>query len=130
MKGYFLIFYLIGRPDSGGARVIIVKFPGSNLSVNIHGAFYFDDTCRTEIGPFKFFFTRPDYFHRLARRFRPAFERRAQPTIAARKEDAAKNGLYHRIWQHLCKKGLTSKSGDRDGLAAELTQLKSRRATT
>ncbi len=49
--------------------------------------------------------------------------RRAAATIQARREDAAAGGLYHRVWLHLCRKGLTSPSGDRDGLAGEWARI-------
>jgi hypothetical protein len=45
--------------------------------------------------------------------------RRSEATVQARKEDATKKGLYYRVWQHLCRKGLTTRSGDRSALAAE-----------
>jgi Fe-S-cluster containining protein len=53
-------------------------------------------------------------------------ERRANATIQARRDDAAANGLYYRVWRHLCRKGLTSRSGDREGLVAEVRRLQRR----
>jgi hypothetical protein len=50
-------------------------------------------------------------------------ERRAAATIAARRADAAAEGLYYRVWQHLCRKGLTCPSGDREGLAGDWQRL-------
>ncbi|MBL8797271.1 MAG: hypothetical protein JNM56_25435 [Planctomycetia bacterium] len=50
-------------------------------------------------------------------------ERRAQATIEARRDDAARDGSYFRLWQHLCRKGLTAPSGDRPGLARDLQAL-------
>lgn len=50
-------------------------------------------------------------------------QRRADATIQARQADAARNGLYHRVWLHLRRKGLVSRPGDRDGLAQETLQI-------
>jgi hypothetical protein len=50
-------------------------------------------------------------------------ERRSAATIASRKEDAAAGGLYYRVWLHLCRRGLTARSGDRTGLAAEVREI-------
>jgi hypothetical protein len=50
-------------------------------------------------------------------------DRRAEATIQARRADAESGGLYYRVWRHLCSKGLTCPSGDRDGLAAEQRRL-------
>jgi len=49
-------------------------------------------------------------------------DRRAAATMQARREDAAANGLYYRVWLHLCQRGFVSRSGDRDGLAADWRQ--------
>ena len=51
-------------------------------------------------------------------------ERRSAATIEARREDAAKEGLYYRVWQHLCRKGLIGRPGDRAGLAEEVARLR------
>lgn len=48
---------------------------------------------------------------------------RETATIQARQEDAARNGLYYRVWLHLARLGLTAPSGDRDALAREVRQL-------
>ncbi len=50
-------------------------------------------------------------------------ERRSAATIQARKEDATRQGLYYRVWLHLCRKGLTAPSGDQSALADEVRQL-------
>jgi hypothetical protein len=50
-------------------------------------------------------------------------ERRSAATIRARQEDAARNGLYYRVWRHLCHMGLIGPPGDRVGLAAELRRI-------
>jgi hypothetical protein len=46
-------------------------------------------------------------------------QRRSAATIRARQEDAAQNGLYYRVFLHLCRKGLVGPSGDRAALADE-----------
>jgi hypothetical protein len=50
-------------------------------------------------------------------------ERRAAATVAARREDAAAEGLYYRVWRHLCGKRLTARSGDREALAEDLRKM-------
>ena len=50
-------------------------------------------------------------------------QQRAEATINARREDAAHHGPYFQVWQHLCRKGLTARSGDRPGLARDLQAL-------
>ncbi len=52
-------------------------------------------------------------------------QKRSAATIAARRDDAAAGGLYYRVWLHLCRKGLTSPSGDREALIEEV--LRNRR---
>jgi hypothetical protein len=54
-------------------------------------------------------------------------EKRSQATIQARKRDAADNGLYHQVWQHLRRKGLGAPSGDREALAAEIASIRANR---
>jgi hypothetical protein len=53
-------------------------------------------------------------------------DRRVAATIRAIREDAAADGLYYRVWLHLCRKGLTSGRGDRAALAAEIQQIRRR----
>jgi hypothetical protein len=50
-------------------------------------------------------------------------DRRAAATMQARREDAARDGLYYRVWLHLCRKGLTAPSGDRAALRVELGRI-------
>lgn len=50
-------------------------------------------------------------------------QRRAQATVDSRREDAARQGPYFQVWQHLCRKGLTARSGDRPGLARDMQAL-------
>ena len=49
--------------------------------------------------------------------------RRSAATILARKDDAATNGLYYRVWRHLQNKGLIGPSGDRDALADDVRKI-------
>jgi hypothetical protein len=49
--------------------------------------------------------------------------RRSAATIQARQQDAARNGLYHRVWVHLRRKQLIALSADRTALADELRQI-------
>jgi hypothetical protein len=51
-------------------------------------------------------------------------ERRSAATIRSRREDAAAGGLYSRVWQHLCRRGLTCPSGDRAALAADVARMR------
>lgn len=55
-------------------------------------------------------------------------DRRAAATIQARREDAARQGLYYRVWLHLCRKELIGRPGDRIGLAQEIRQIQRNRA--
>lgn len=50
-------------------------------------------------------------------------EKRRTATMAARREDAANQGLYYRVWLHLCRQGLTAPAGDRAGLRQEMQKL-------
>jgi len=54
-------------------------------------------------------------------------DKRSAATIQARQEDARNNGIYHRIWVHLCRLGLTAPSGDRTALGEEFARLRSLR---
>jgi hypothetical protein len=46
-------------------------------------------------------------------------ERRSAATMSARRQDAAENGLYYRVWRHLCRLGLISPPGDRGAIDRE-----------
>lgn len=46
-------------------------------------------------------------------------ERRSAATMQARRDDAAKNGPYYRVWLHLCHLGLIGQSGDRTAVDRE-----------
>jgi hypothetical protein len=50
-------------------------------------------------------------------------ERRSAVTIQARLEDETQNGLYYRVWLHLCRTGRVGRSGDRAALADEVRRL-------
>jgi hypothetical protein len=52
--------------------------------------------------------------------------RRTAATLRARLEDAAAGGLYYRVWQHLCQRGLTARVGDRAALLQEARQVLSK----
>src|SRR5713226_9447246 len=56
----------VGRFDSGGAGMIVVKVPSEELAVGGDGAFDFDNACGTEVRPSEFFFAGPDDFDRTA----------------------------------------------------------------
>lgn len=51
-------------------------------------------------------------------------DKRAAATKKARLDDQAAQGLYFRIWLHLCRTGRIGVPGDRTGLAQELQQLR------
>jgi predicted DsbA family dithiol-disulfide isomerase len=51
-------------------------------------------------------------------------QRRSRAASLASQEDAAADGLYSRVWRHLCERGLTSPPGDREGLDEELGRIK------
>jgi hypothetical protein len=51
-------------------------------------------------------------------------EERVAATVRACREDAAANGLYFRVWQHLCARGLIARRGDRTALAREMRQIR------
>lgn len=50
--------------------------------------------------------------------------RRSDATIDARRADGQQNGLYYRVWLHLCRKGLIAPSGDREALMAEMQRIR------
>ena len=52
--------------------------------------------------------------------------KRSEATVTARREHAGAGGLYYRVWQQLCRKGLTSRSGDRLALADEMRRIQAR----
>jgi hypothetical protein len=52
-----------------------------------------------------------------------AIQRRSEATIRARRQDAAQDGPYYRVWRHLIAKGLVGRSGDRQALADEQRRL-------
>jgi hypothetical protein len=45
--------------------------------------------------------------------------RRREATVARRQEEERTNGLYYRVWLHLCKKGKIGVPGDRAGMREE-----------
>ena len=46
-------------------------------------------------------------------------EKRSAATLNARREDAAQDGLYYRVWRHLIHLGKTGPSGDRSAIDRE-----------
>jgi hypothetical protein len=79
---------------------------------------YFDDRCAVhEHAPYSCAFFD---MHMSA----AEVERRSAATIRARREDAAADGLYFRVWRHLCERNLTAPSGDRTALAEELQTIR------
>jgi len=51
-------------------------------------------------------------------------ERRSAATIQARREGATQDGLYHRVWLHLARKGLIGSFGDRSALLEEMGKIR------
>jgi len=49
--------------------------------------------------------------------------RRYAPTVQARRADAASNGLYYRVWLHLCQRGLIDTPGNRAAVALDLGRI-------
>jgi hypothetical protein len=49
--------------------------------------------------------------------------RRSEASVQSRKEDAAAQGLYFRVWIHLQQKGLTAPHGDREGVRLDMSRL-------
>ena len=49
--------------------------------------------------------------------------RRSEASVESRKEDAAAQGLYFRVWIHLQQKGLTAPHGDREGVRLDMSRL-------
>ncbi len=52
--------------------------------------------------------------------------RRAEAMAGAIRDDSAAGGLYRRVWDHLCRRGLTAPSGDRDAVMAEIADVRRR----
>jgi hypothetical protein len=50
-------------------------------------------------------------------------ERRYAATIQARQADQAANGLYYRVWLHVCHKGLIATAGSREALTADWLRI-------
>jgi hypothetical protein len=51
-------------------------------------------------------------------------ERRSAATMQARRDDAAANGLYYRVWLHLCRAGRISPAGDRQAIERERQEIR------
>ncbi|HEY7310396.1 MAG TPA: hypothetical protein VH643_13610 [Gemmataceae bacterium] len=52
--------------------------------------------------------------------------RRTAATIRACRQDAAANGLYHRVWLHLRERGLIGHRGDRAAFVVEVRRMNRR----
>lgn len=52
--------------------------------------------------------------------------RRVAATVQTIQQDVATGGLYYQVWRHLCRKGLTGRSGDRAALLREVQKIKRR----
>jgi hypothetical protein len=51
-------------------------------------------------------------------------EERVAATVRACREDAANQGLYFRVWQYLCARGLLAQRGDRAALREEMQRIR------
>ena len=68
MKFGLLAGNVVHRAEGRRAGIVVVAFPGGEEAVFFSAAGDFDDTSRAKVSPGKFFFARPDEFHRLASR--------------------------------------------------------------
>ena len=82
-----------------------------------HCHWYFDGQCAVHaVAPFSCAF----FDSHMAE---DEVRRRVATTAAAIRQDAATDGLYVRLWQHLCAKGLIGKPADRAALDRELHEI-------
>lgn len=87
---------------------------------NGHCHWYFDGRCAVhDVAPYGCAFFDPHMAEGEVRR-------RVAATAAAIRQDAAANGLYVRVWRHLCSKGLIARPADRAALYRELHELRAR----
>src|SRR2546430_14627399 len=70
MKRDALVRDFIRRTHRGRTGVVIVELPEDESAIGLCSTTYVDYARRTEIGPGKFLFARPDQFHRFSRSFR------------------------------------------------------------
>jgi hypothetical protein len=54
----------------------------------------------------------------------PEIDRRYAVTVRARQNDAASDGLYYRVWSHLCRKGLIEHPGDSEALMEDVRRIR------
>lgn len=54
---------------------------------------------------------------------KPEADQRYRATVEARKQDAASEGLYYRVWRHLRQRGLIGRPGDRAAMNEEMSRL-------
>ncbi len=50
-------------------------------------------------------------------------ERRYAATVRARAQDRANDGVYFKVWRHLCDMGLTDRPGDRAAMARDVARI-------
>ncbi len=53
-------------------------------------------------------------------------DRRARAMAGAIREDSAAEGVYRRVWEYLCRRGLTARSGDRAAVTGEMAAIRRR----
>jgi len=87
---------------------------------NGHCHWYFDGKCAVhDVAPYSCAFfdshMEDDEVHR-----------RVETTAAVIRRDAAADGLYVRVWRHLCGKGLIARPADRTALFRELHEIRAR----
>src|SRR5438874_11547029 len=72
MKRDALVGNFIRRTHCGRTGVVIVELPEDESAIGLCSTTYVDYARRTEIGPSKFLFARPDQLHRFSGSFRKA----------------------------------------------------------
>jgi hypothetical protein len=101
------------RAHAGGDYPSLV--PARNFLGHCH--WYFDGQCAVHANaPFGCAFFD-------AHQSDAAVEERVTATVRACREDAAANGLYFRVWQHLCARGLVARRGDRSALTRDMRRI-------
>jgi hypothetical protein len=87
---------------------------------NSHCHWYFDGQCAVhDVAPYSCAF----FDSHMAE---DEVTSRVAATAAAIRQDATANGFYARVWQHLCRKGLIGRPGDRGALFRELHEIDAR----
>src|SRR5882724_6705511 len=65
MKLNTLIRHAVRRADSRSAGIVVVKFPSGQRAIARDAALDIDDPSGAKVSPGEFFFSRPNYFHRM-----------------------------------------------------------------